>query len=171
MLEYLEYFVEKITKNSILFFFFIRFVDNLGDPRGFKMHLIKSGLKKGLVKSIRGNRLHLFFQQAHTNNRDVFTKYLKTNCPKNIDFLHKLQHEYANKATRNQPGKSVATMTEISHGWFEDTLDKNSLTWNKKEQLNVVKLVGEIAVVVLVVLKRQNSKLNTNDLDVLYKEN
>ena len=42
----------------------LRYADNIGDPRGFKIHLLKNGLKRGVLQSIRGNRLHLFFQQC-----------------------------------------------------------------------------------------------------------
>ena len=62
---------------------------------GFKIHLLKCGLKKGAVKSSRGNRLHLFFNQAelHSNNREVFIQYI-SECPKNLDCLDKLRHDY-----------------------------------------------------------------------------
>ena len=33
----------------------LRFTDNLGDPRGFRIHLVKNGLPKGLLKNERGN--------------------------------------------------------------------------------------------------------------------
>ena len=82
---------------------YCRFADNLGDPRGFKIHLVKCGLKKGAVKSNRGNRLHLFFNQAelHSNHREVFTRYIEE-CHKNIDYLGKLRHDYNMNMTRDQ---------------------------------------------------------------------
>ena len=89
----------------------LRYSDNIGDPRGFKIHLANCGMKKGAVQSTRGNRLHIFFNQAelHANNRDVFSQYVTSHCPKNIDYLEKLRHDY-NMAMTQEQLQSVAIL-------------------------------------------------------------
>ena len=58
-------------------------------------NLVKCGLKKGTVKSARGNCLHLFFNDAklHSNHGGVFTRYI-AECHKNRNYLGKLGHDY-----------------------------------------------------------------------------
>ena len=74
-----------------------RFTDNLGDPRGFRINLVKNGLPKGLLKNARGNRLHLFFQQAevHANHHETLMDYVKNKCAKKLDNTVKLVTDYS----------------------------------------------------------------------------
>ena len=98
----------------------LRYSDNIGDPRGFKIHLANCGMKKGAVQSTRGNRLHIFFIQAelHANNRDVFYQYVTSHCPKNIDYLEKLRHDY-NMAMTQKQLQSVAILSQmLSAPWM-----------------------------------------------------
>ena len=74
----------------------LRFTDNLGDPRGFRIHLLKNHLPKGLLKNGRGNRLHLFFNQAevYAEHQAVLLDYVRSNCTKNLQNLVKLMRDY-----------------------------------------------------------------------------
>ena len=98
----------------------LRYADNIGDPRGFKIHLLKNGLKRGVLQSIRGNRLHLFFQQCevHHRNKAVFNKYLHSNCPKNIDNLHRIQHDYNMSMASDQLQAAGIISQLVSRPWM-----------------------------------------------------
>ena len=89
-------------------------IDNLGDPKGFKIYLMNSGMKKEAVKSARGNRLHLFFRQSelHANYREVFCKYIGSRCPKSIDYLGKLRHDYM-LADANDQLQALAIISQM----------------------------------------------------------
>ena len=67
----------------------LRYSDNIVHPSGYKIHLTNCGMKTSAVQSTRGNRLHIFFNQAelHSNNCDIFYRYVTSHCPKNIDYL------------------------------------------------------------------------------------
>ena len=97
-----------------------RYADNIGDPRGFKIHLMKNGLKKGILQSIRGNRLNLFLQQCevHHRHKAVFNKYLHSNCPKNIDNLHRVQHDYNMAVTCDQLQSAGIISQLLSRLWM-----------------------------------------------------
>ena len=78
-------------------------------------------MKKGAVKSVRGNRLHLFFHQSelHANHREVFRKYIESKCPKNIEYLGKLRHDYMLADAKDQL-QAVAVMSQmISAPWMK----------------------------------------------------
>ena len=98
----------------------LRYADNIGDPRGFKIHLLKNGLKRGVLQSIRGNRLHLFFQQCevHHRNKAVFNKYLHSSCPKNIDNLHRIQHDYNMSMASDQLQAAGIISQLVSRPWM-----------------------------------------------------
>ena len=72
----------------------LRFKYNLGDPRGFRTHLLKNKLPKGLLKN--GNRLHLFFNQeeVYAEHHVVLLDYVRSNCSKNVDNLVKILKDY-----------------------------------------------------------------------------
>ena len=98
----------------------MRYSDNIGDPGEFKIHLANCGMKKGAVQTTRGNRLHIFFNQAeiHVNNRDVFYQYVPSHCSKNIDYLEKLRHDYNMTMTQEQI-QSVAILSQmLSAPWM-----------------------------------------------------
>ena len=98
-----------------------RFADNLGDPRGFRIHLTNSGLKKGLIQSNRGNRLHTFFQQSevHCNYHDIFNKYITSECPKNIEYLAKLNFDYNMPLAQDQ-FQALAILSQLlSRPWMK----------------------------------------------------
>ena len=118
-----------------------RFADNLGDPRGFKIHLVKCGLKTGAVKSVRGNRLHLFFNQAelHSNHMDVFMEYIQQ-CPKSIDYLEKLKHDYHLNMTRDQL-QAVGMLSQmLSAPWMRRFYRDAKTTFSHMEAFDQVNL-------------------------------
>lgn len=106
------------------------------------MHLVECGLKKGIIKSIRGNRLHLFFQQSeiHSNYFDIFIKYLTTNCPKKIEYLDKLIHDYQLTTTQDQL-KSVAIFSQlVSRPWMKRFYRGADTSYTHMEAFNQVSI-------------------------------
>ena len=53
----------------------LKYADNIGDPRGYKIHLLENC-------------------KVHHRNKEVYNKYPHSNCPKNIHNLHSIQHVY-----------------------------------------------------------------------------
>ena len=82
---------------------------------------MNSGLKTGVIKSIRGNRLHIFFQQCeiHCSHYEIFINYLQSKCPKNIDFLAKLLHDYKLDMAHDQFQAAGIMSQVISRPWMK----------------------------------------------------
>ena len=121
----------------------LRYSDNIGDPRGFKIHLANCGMKKGAVQSTRGNRLYIFFNQAelHANNRDVFSQYVTSHCPKNIDYLEKLRHDY-NMAMTQEQLQSVAILSQmLSAPWMRRFYRNAATSFTHMEAYEQVQMV------------------------------
>ena len=98
---------------------------------------------KGAVKSVRGNRLHLFFNQAelHSNQRDMFVEYIQQ-CPKSIDYLGKLKHDYNLNMTRDQL-QAVEMLSQIlSAPWMRRFYRDAKTTFSYMEALDQVNLTG-----------------------------
>ena len=53
--------------------------------------------QKGLIKNARGNRLHLFFQQAevHANHNETLMDYVRNRCAKKLDNTVKFITDYS----------------------------------------------------------------------------
>ena len=98
-------------------FNYLRFTDNLGDPSGFRIHLVKNGLPKGLLKNARGNRLHLFFQQAevHANHHESLMDYVKNKCAKGLDNTVKLVTDYS-RPLAHAEFQTVGIMSRLLRG-------------------------------------------------------
>ena len=121
----------------------LRFADNLGDPKGFSLYLAECGLKKGIIKSNRGNRLHLSFNQSevHADNRDIFLKYISSKCHKNIDYLQRLKHDYTTTMAQEQ-FQALAIFSKIlSAPWMRRFYRSAETTYTHMEAFEQVKTV------------------------------
>ena len=79
------------------------------------------GLKKGLMKNIRGNRLHLFFNQVEvfSVHRYVSVDYAARKSPQNIDGLDKLKYDLATREAQEQ-FQVVTIMSQLlSRPWMK----------------------------------------------------
>lgn len=102
---------------------------------GFRIHLTECGLPRGLIKSNRGNRLHILFNQSevHANNFPVFEKYISGVCPKNIDFLKKLEHDYKSKEAHEQIQALALFSVLFSAPWMKHFYRDSITTYSHME--------------------------------------
>ena len=73
------------------------------------------------MKSIRGNRLHLFFNQVEvfSVHRDVSVDYAARKSPQNIDGLDKLKYDLATREAQEQ-FQVVTIMSQLlSRPWMK----------------------------------------------------
>ena len=77
----------------------LKYADNIGDPRGYKIHLLKNC-------------------EVHHRNKEVYNKYPHSNCPKNIDNLHRIQHVYYMSITSVQLQAAGIISQLVSRQWM-----------------------------------------------------
>ena len=77
-------------------------------------YLLKNKLPKGLLKNGRGNRLHLFFNQAevYAEHHAVLLDYVRSNCSKNVDNLVKILKDYERPLAMDE-FKAVGIMSRL----------------------------------------------------------
>ena len=141
----------------------LHFADNLGDPRGMRLHLVKNNLPKGVIQRERGNRLHLMFQQSevHVRHRAIFVDYLQKHCHKNIDYLGKPVSDYQDPLTVDQ-FQSLAVVSQLlSRPWMKAFYcdSSNSMTY-----VGAIRTVKNVSVEIEKFLNRE-SRLADIDMD------
>ena len=99
---------------------------------GFQIHLRECGLPRGLIKSNRGNRLHILFNQSevHANNFAVFEKYISSVCPKDIDFLKELEQNYKSKEAHEQIQALALFNVLFSAPWIQHFYRDSTTTYS-----------------------------------------
>ena len=99
---------------------------------GFQIHLRECGLPRGLIKSNRGNRLHILFNQSevHANNFAVFEKYISSVCPKDIDFLKELEQNYKSREANEQIQALALFNVLFSAPWIQHFYRDSTTTYS-----------------------------------------